>query len=442
MENTQELTIIDKSADILRTGGAVLQNNISIVAKAEMVGRKILAEIQDAGGINTPELDKRCNDFIARCKQRKSEINEDRKGITQIIDEIKKAFTEQEAKLDPTKDGTIPNQLQAHRNAYVKRIAEEEKARKEEAERQAKLQQERIDLKAKFDVELAQYFETHLLIKKQNIQSEFNACNLDSLSKFENKIKGYQPYYENSHLVEFKPTSKSHTLDDKEVEAIKLSSMAGKYTEFNERFTNELNSFKQEIIDKIPSKRTELFDLEVARQKAEEEEKKRQIEIAKADGERKARLEEEARQAKIAEEERLAKQKAEQEQREKAEAERIKAETAEAQRQAELKAQMDKEAELTQSLFDKEIAIQGSVSAPETRTGYKIVITHQAGFAQIFMFWWENEGVKLPLDKIENTKISQMVSYCEKYAHKYNSKIESQYVKYEDDYTAINRKAK
>jgi len=58
------------------------------------------------------------------------------------------------------------------------------------------------------------------------------------------------------------------------------------------------------------------------------------------------------------------------------------------------------------------------------------------------MFWWEKEGVKLPLDKIENTKISQMVAFCEKYAHKQSEKIESEYVKYEEDYTAINRKAK
>ena len=41
-------------------------------------------------------------------------MNEDRKAITQIIDEIKKAFTEQENKLDPTKDGTVSNKLQAH----------------------------------------------------------------------------------------------------------------------------------------------------------------------------------------------------------------------------------------------------------------------------------------------------------------------------------------
>ena len=48
-----------------------------------------------------------------------------------------------------SKDGTVSNKLQAHRNAYAKRVAEEEKKRKEEAERQAKLQQERIDVKSK-----------------------------------------------------------------------------------------------------------------------------------------------------------------------------------------------------------------------------------------------------------------------------------------------------
>ena len=110
---TQGLTIIEKSASIISTGGAVLQKNIDIAIKAEAVGNKILADIEVAGGINSPELDQRCNDFITKCKQRKGEMNEDRKAITQIIDEIKKAFTEQENKLDPTKDGTVSNKLQA-----------------------------------------------------------------------------------------------------------------------------------------------------------------------------------------------------------------------------------------------------------------------------------------------------------------------------------------
>ena len=439
---TQELTIIEKSASIITTGGAVLQKNMEIAMKAEAVGNKILADIEAAGGINSPELDQRANDFIAKCKQRKGDMNEDRKAITQIIDEIKKAFTEQENKLDPTKDGTVSNKLQAHRNAYAKRVAEEEKKRKEEAERQAKLQQERIDVKSKIDIQLAQYFESHLLSKKQNMQNQFNACTLPTIDAFVKKLNDYQPFYENAHLLEFKPKTTSLTLDATEMDALRTSSMAGKYTEFNERFTNELKSFKQELLDKIPSKRIELTEQEAARVQAELEEKKRQAEIAKADGERKKRLEEEARLAKIAEEERLAKQKAEQEQREKEEAARIQAEAAEAQRQAELKAQIDKEAELTQALFDKEVSIQGAAPAPEIRTGYKITVTHQAGFAQIFMFWWEKEGVKLPLDKIENTKISQMVAFCEKYAHKQSEKIESEYVKYEEDYTAINRKAK
>jgi len=439
---TQELTIIEKSASIISTGGAVLQKNIDIAIKAEAVGNKILADIEVAGGINSPELDQRCNDFITKCKQRKGEMNEDRKAITQIIDEIKKAFTEQENKLDPTKDGTVSNKLQAHRNAYAKRVAEEEKKRKEEAERQAKLQQERIDVKSKIDIQLAQHFETHLLSKKQNMSNGLNACTLDIITAFEKKVNDFQPFYENAHLLGFKPIVTSFALDAQELEALRISAMAGKYTEFNERFISELKTFKQEILDKIPSKRTELFEQETARIKAEEEERIRQEEIAKADGEKKKRLEEEARLAKIAEAERMAKQKVEQELREQEEAKRIQAEAAEAQRQAELKAQMDKEAELTQNLFDKEIAIQGSASTPETRTGYKIIITHQAGFAQVFMFWWENEGIKLPLDKIENTKISQMVSYCEKYAYKYGTKIESQYLKYEDDYTAINRRAK
>ena len=44
------------------------------------------------------------------------------------------------------------------------------------------------------------------------------------------------------------------------MDALRTSSMAWKYTEFNERFTNELKSFKQDLLDKIPSKRIEMTE--------------------------------------------------------------------------------------------------------------------------------------------------------------------------------------
>lgn len=439
---TQELTLIEKSSEVIKSGGTILAKNIDIANKAVAVGNSILEQIQAEGGINTPELDKRANDYIARCKARKSEMNEERKGVTQILDEIKKAFTEQENKLDASKEGTAPYAIQQWRNSYAKKVAEEERKKREEAEHEAIKKQEQINVKAKIEVELIRYFENYISVKKLNILDGLNNSTLQDIDLFEKRLLQFNPETTNAYMGAFKIDITSILLTSSEINTIKDNLLSEMYERFKYKATSELSKAKEEVLGMIPSKRVQLQEQEAERIKAEEEERLRQEAIAKADGEKRAKLEEEARIARIAEEERLAAQKAENERIAKEDAERIAHEAEESKKQAELKAQLDREAEATQVLFEKEVALQSETSAPETRCGYNIVITHQAGFAQVFMFWWENEGVKLPLDKIANTKISQMVTYCEKYAQKYGTKLESQYVKYEDNYTAINRKSK
>jgi hypothetical protein len=439
---TQELTIIEKSVNVIKTGGQVLQNNTQIASTAIRIGEKILADIATAGGINSPELDERANNFIARCNQRKSEMNEDRKAITQIMDEIKKAFTEQENLLDVKKDGTVAARLQTERNSYAKRVAEEAQAKVLEADRQAKLQMERVEVKAKMDSDLNRYFEDYLLEKKQAITKQFNEVTLETFVKFSDKLKSFEPFYKNEHLLAFKSSVKSYTLNEAEMNALRESSMAGKYGEFNKRLTDELTALKNDTLDKLTSKQAELHEQAKALYEATQAEIKRQAEIAQANGAKKKQLEAQAVIDKQKEDQRLADLKAEQIEREQQADAKLKEEAAEASRQAEINTQLQKDAELTQALFDKEFGTQMETTAPETRTGFNLNITHQVGYAQVFAFWWEHEGQKLALDKIANTKLSQMVTFCEKYAHKTGVKISSDYVKYENDYTAINRAKK
>ncbi len=66
-------------------------------------------------------------------------MNGKRTPVTQLFDQIRKVYTSMENDVDPTKADSIPNQLQAHRNAYAKKKhEEEERRRREEAARQAK----------------------------------------------------------------------------------------------------------------------------------------------------------------------------------------------------------------------------------------------------------------------------------------------------------------
>jgi hypothetical protein len=92
-------------------------------------------------------------------------------------------------------------------------------------------------------------------------------------------------------------------------------------------------------------------------------------------------------------------------------------------------------------MFEQEAAV-ADVSAPEARQGYEIIVLHQAGYVQIFQMWFENEGKNLPLDKMGGTKLEQMKAWAEKHAHKTGTKIEGKFLKYEESFKAVNRKAK
>jgi len=81
-------------------------------------------------------------------------------------------------------------------------------------------------------------------------------------------------------------------------------------------------------------------------------------------------------------------------------------------------------------------------TGPEARTGLVITVINPAGWVEIFTFWFQREGVKLPVDEIGNKKLEQMKTFCEKVANKTGEKIASKNLKYDTAVKSVNRKAK
>ena len=92
-------------------------------------------------------------------------------------------------------------------------------------------------------------------------------------------------------------------------------------------------------------------------------------------------------------------------------------------------------------MFEQEATL-AETNTPESRQGYEITVLHPVGYTQIFAAWFEKEGKNLPIDKIGNTKLDQMKAFCEKAAQKDGYFIESKFVKYDQSFKAINKKAK
>ena len=134
IENNQ-VAIIENSLDVLKTYPEILIANQTRKDKAIIVGNNILSAIANTG--MNPELDERAMKYLTNIATAKKEMNESRAAVTQIMDQLKGMFTTVENDLDVKKPGTIPARIQEERNAYAKKMAEEQERKRREAERDA-----------------------------------------------------------------------------------------------------------------------------------------------------------------------------------------------------------------------------------------------------------------------------------------------------------------
>lgn len=413
MENTTTaITLLaqqyERSIELFKEGSKILATNELKVNQIREAGKAIINKIQANGGQLNPELDQLCNAYIVKVNARLKEMNESRSPTTQMLTAVQKMFTSLEAQLDIKKLDTEIAIIQGFRNEYARQVALEEKRRREEAEKVAKKAQEGVQLKATVEQRLNEYFIKYLLEFKQSLQQRFNEITLEEFDIKVEKLKNYTPVYPYKHFTDFQSQAglyaSHHTKE--ELDQIVNGVTAGKFDVFSEQFKNELSELRDMLIARVPSKQKELLALK----EADEEEKLR-----------------------LAEQKRL---------REEEEANKLKAEAEAKQRAAEQEIAANAAAEEMNTLFEKEAAVAMVAPAPETREGYEIEVSSNAGYMLIFQLWFEHEGKNLPVEKIEKKTIGSMKKFCETLAHKKNIKIENRFISYKPTYKAVNRKSK
>jgi hypothetical protein len=462
-----QLTIIERSAEIFKGGGQILKANQDRSQKALAVGQNILVAIEKNEGRLNPELDQRCQKFLSNCGAAVTEMKDARAVVTQLMDELKKLYTEAENQIDPKKEKTIPARIQVKRDEYAKFLAEEEKRKREQADREARKAKLKLEYKAAIATRISSCLIDYLASRKQHFNASFNAITLADYAAKKEGLEKLAVEFNQSKLGEIlnyvHPTNFSE-LDDIDKNSLRIEAHKEyNFESFYSDYRAQISEIKQSLIDRLPSKKAELEQIkkeaEEREQKrladiaaAEEAERKRQEEIKRADGEKKKRLQLEAtiaaeneikrqqEEARLAEEERVRREN-EIRQRETAEQQRIARETDEQKRKAENDIEMNKQAAQTMVLFEQETASISDGNKPEAREGYEIIVSHQAAFVQIFQFWFEREGKNLSIDKIGKTSLNQMKAFCEKTAFKTGEKIESKFLRYEETFKAVNRKA-
>lgn len=355
----------------------------------------LLAKIKEGG--MTDELDKTAATYLERTRRTVKAMTELRSPVTKLFDQVRKEFTTLENDIDPTKSGTIPYQLQQMRNAYAAKKREEEdaKRRAEEAKRQADMAREQYraacedDYKVKFN---------DLVVRRINELTELNgSVSLDNYKAVFDTVTGYDVELP----ADWCPPSSvrmPYNLSPDESRKIRVDVMSRLITQFAEQFKSEIGDYRQEILDKLPSKKVELER------------------AAKANAEEAARI------------------KAEIAQREAEEAARKEAERVAREQEEAKKAEVQKAGAEAASLFDLAQATAQSYQ-PKTKVTKKIRILNPNGYMQVLMMWWAKEGSQMSDEELAKT-FKKQITFCEKLANKDGEFISDASIAYVDEVKA------
>ena len=397
MSETTEIVKSQQFITVVETAQSALIKNQLSVDKAKEYGQTLLDTIEAAG--MSDELDQKCNDFLVKIRKTDALLKERRNPVTQLFTQITKRFTSIEKEM-----ADQAALIKAERDAYAKQKAEEQRRKEAEAQRKLNIEREKADTAAYAETELSKHFNKMLVAKQNAMLYLFDGVSLETFEQVTNGLKSVNTFMDLSEFEIFHPAITPRYITNDDVNLIINQVKQTKREYYSTLFNERVDEYRNELVDKLPSKKTELEAIAEAEKKNAEEAK---------------RLKAERDEREKAEKERLAKEAADREAREKAAAE------AKAQ-----EAQMD-------SLFNatEETAVQGSQA--QVRAGYTITITHPAGFVQVFSYWFENEGKNLSIDVAGRKSLNQMVAFCEKHAHKTGEKITSPYVKYEESFSTV-----
>lgn len=214
-------------------------------------------------------------------------MDERRKPITQIFDRIRSFFTSQEKQIDPKDPSTIPGKLVIKRNEYAKFKYEEELKRKREAEQRARIETEKANYRQIIGDSLLSYFNQYLSSKVSELQGIFSNLTYENFDREVIGITVFQTDYPKSHFDKFSADSATYYISQETKQEIRREVLEGKYEQYAQQYKAKIVSVKQDLTDRVPSKRKELAELEQLRlanaeeaAKAEELRKQREKEAA------------------------------------------------------------------------------------------------------------------------------------------------------------------
>lgn len=381
-------------ATIVKAGPQSYQTNALSCQRCAEAGQQLLDEIERNG--MSDELDKRLAAYIEKTRKTVKAMNERRSPVTKLFDQVRSEFTVLENTIDPTKKDTVPFRIAQYRNAYAAKKREEE-----ERCRQAELAaQEAIRAKESYRAAVEEDYRrsfNNLVTTSINELTKLNTgVTLENYTAVFDTVTGYQ----STLPADWCPPSGvrlPYNVSPEETKAIRNEVFRKLLPSFEEQFVFEVDEYRREILDKLPSKKIELERM------------------AEADAADAARL------------------KAEIAQREAEEAARKEQERQKAEAEAQQKAELDKANAEMSGLFH--VAKAEQVYTPKSKVSKKIKVNDPGAFLNIVSMWWQREGCTLSVDELSKI-FKKQLTFCEKLATKEDIFVEAAGLEYYDDVKA------
>lgn len=381
-------------ATIVKAGPQSYQTNALSCQRCAEAGQQLLDEIERNG--MSDELDKRLAAYIEKTRKTVKAMNERRSPVTKLFDQVRSEFTVLENTIDPTKKDTVPFRIAQYRNAYAAKKREEEERR-----RQAELAaQEAIRAKESYRAAVEEDYRrsfNNLVTTSINELTKLNTdVTLENYTAVFDTVTGYQ----STLPADWCPPSAvrlPYNVSPEDARIIRYEVFRKLFTSFEEQFVFEVDEYRREILDKLPSKKIELERM------------------AEADAAEAARL------------------KAEMAKREAEEAARKEQERQKAEAEAQQKAELDKANAEMSGLFG--VAKAEQVYTPKSKVSKKIKVNDPGAFLNIVSMWWQREGCTLSVDELSKI-FKKQLTFCEKLATKEDIFVEAAGLEYYDDVKA------
>lgn len=384
---------------IIQMGPSALSENTVSHDRCLQAGQALFDRIQREG--MTDQLDAEVANFIIKAKKTVKKMNDKRTPLTQLFDRIRNTFTLMEGEVNPSTKDSLPFRLQQCRDQYAAaKHAQALRRQQEEAARQAHLQaveQFRLQLEQDY----GNQFNAYLTRDINQLTATFEAVTLDNYESSFRIIRNTLVELPKDWIAKLRSTLQvpaGITLDECKALAAQVKEKIS--DRFFQQYASEMADYQADLLDRLPSKRTELER------------------IAAANAQEAARL-----QAELQEKERQ-------------EAASKEAERVEAEQRAKAEAELATKKQEMDALFT-----HAQTAMPIDNTGVQVKkrmeILNPEGFMDILGLWWSQVGCTLTVEELSKM-FSRQVTFCNRQANdkKNPMLIQSEHISYVDDVKA------